>query len=110
MTRTRIQVDKQSMKRITVSEIVKKKEQYQRSPDYRVLALLEATCQRMVHKNDIKQSKNVTLTFVSHVVQNRNNGVKNVCTCRQSCDENIEEDLLGLDSFFKELKHYKSSK
>jgi len=105
MVKARIRFDggKQTQKkRITVSEIVKKKEQYQKSPDYRVLALLEATCQRIV---EVQKPYEVTQTIVPHI-QNKSDTVKKP---QEQCDVEVLDDLLGINTFFNELKNYKGS-
>ena len=96
------------------SVIVKKKEQCQRSPDYRVMALLEATFKSMACHEKQCKSKGM----INSAGQLKKNSIKNKRKYRNSdtCDvtkakaakydfaDSETKDILGLDNFFQEMK------
>ena len=80
-------------------KIRKKKEHYQKSPDYRVLALLEATRKSIA---DLKPKP-------AHHKENHILNAGMVAAATDNCTSNDAkstdiDDLLGLDDFFKRLK------
>ena len=91
-----------------------KKERYQRSPDYRVLALLEATCQNIVadrsivenchSKPEISCTASITKDCSSQCAYYSANGSR--MTHKVYEDSTEDDDPLGLESFFNELRNY----